>query len=85
MALLLTGDADYVPVIEEIQRLGKSVVILFYEDQTVRISSELLNASDGFVGIDELLIDHWRSAAHLLADAMTDTSHPAAVPPSASS
>jgi uncharacterized LabA/DUF88 family protein len=76
VALLLTGDADYVPVIEEIQRLGKSVVVLFYEDPSVRISSDLLNACDGFAGLDELLLSQWSYADHHLGDAMRDTSHP---------
>lgn len=57
VAILLAGDGDYVPLIEEIKRLGKQVWVLFFKHSG--LSEQLRLASDGFVDISELFVFHW--------------------------
>lgn len=45
VALLVAGDADYVPLIHEVQRLGKRVYLTFIENG---LSKNLKNAADSF-------------------------------------
>lgn len=49
-AVLVAGDGDYVPLVEEVKRLGKLVYVFFFRNG---LSSELLNAADGFSDITE--------------------------------
>ena len=43
IAILVAGDADYVPLIEEVQRLGKLVYVTFFRQCT---GKELLLSCD---------------------------------------
>jgi uncharacterized LabA/DUF88 family protein len=58
IALLYAGDGDYVPLVEEVKRLGKLVYTLFFEKWT---HDELRLASDGFVDIEERFIELWQA------------------------
>lgn len=51
MAVLITGDADYLPVIEEIKRQGKLVYLVFIE--STKIDPKLIMAADMFETIPE--------------------------------
>jgi uncharacterized LabA/DUF88 family protein len=44
IAVLVSGDGDYVPVVEEIKRLGKRVVVAFFTDEG--LNPELRRAAD---------------------------------------
>jgi len=47
VAVLITGDGDYVPLVEEVKGLGKLVYVAFIKDKpTAGLSSELCLASD---------------------------------------
>lgn len=48
VAILIAGDGDYVPLVEEVKRLGKNVFVYFPEQWTSR---ELMLAADGFFDI----------------------------------
>jgi len=49
VAVLVAGDSDYLPLIEEVKRLGKLVLLAFHSDTT--IYPELIIAADFFKGI----------------------------------
>lgn len=57
IALLVTGDGDYLPVIEEIKRLGKMVVVLFFA--YCGLNSELRLASDAFIDVSSTFHKEW--------------------------
>lgn len=52
-AILVTGDADYLPVVEEVKRLGKTVTIAAIVGSGAWVSSELRLHADGFYPMDE--------------------------------
>jgi uncharacterized LabA/DUF88 family protein len=60
VALLVAGDADYVPLVQEVKRLGKLVYVAFFEDDA--IAQDLRLAADRFFGMREFFLDHWRPA-----------------------
>lgn len=49
LAVLLAGDADYLPLINEIKRIGKLVYLVFHEDAIV--DENLIRAADLYEGI----------------------------------
>jgi NYN domain len=60
VAVLFAGDGDYVPMVEEVKRMGKVVyVAAFYESG---LSPTLRLASDECFGIDKFFFDQWRKA-----------------------
>ena len=54
VAVLFAGDGDYVPLVEEVKRLGKVVYIMFLQGSGV--NNELRLASDTFLYIDEFFL-----------------------------
>ncbi len=50
-AVLVAGDADYVPLVEEVKRRGKMVVLWFFERSG--LSPELRRAADVFEAYEE--------------------------------
>ena len=48
-AFLVTGDADFVPVVEEVHRTGANVYIVTWLKESVPISEDLISASDGLI------------------------------------
>jgi uncharacterized LabA/DUF88 family protein len=48
VAVLVTGDGDYLPVVEEVKRFGKRVVLAFFEHSEAGLSPELRRAADEF-------------------------------------
>jgi hypothetical protein len=58
IAVLLTGDGDYVPLIREVQRVGKSVYVAAFNSG---LSPQLMLASDEFLeGFEEEFLGSWR-------------------------
>lgn len=66
-ALLYSGDGDYVPLVEDVQRLGKRVYVLFLDGPWV--SRHLKNAADSFHNITPQFVTDWTN--HLAAPAIT--------------
>lgn len=58
IAQLIAGDGDYVPLVEEVKRLGKRVVIRFFEEST---HPELKLAVDHFEDIRHVLMN-WQGS-----------------------
>jgi NYN domain-containing protein len=59
-AVLVAGDADYVPLVEEVKRLGKLVYIVFFESQG--LSPELRRSADQFWDIANNCAGAWKSS-----------------------
>lgn len=58
VAVLVAGDADYVPIVKEVQRLGKVVSLAFLCDETIGgLNPELKLACDAFVDITNSLVE----------------------------
>jgi len=60
VAVLFAGDGDYVPLLEEVARLGKQVHVMFFPNHGM--SPALRLASDTFHHIDDLFVEHWSAA-----------------------
>jgi uncharacterized LabA/DUF88 family protein len=57
VAVLIAGDADYVPVVEEVKRLGKRVIVSFFEGSSLGL--ELRLAGDEFYDISSAFATAW--------------------------
>jgi len=60
IAVLVAGDGDYVPLVEELKRLGKRVHIAFFENDGM--NPELKLACDAFQDITPFFIASWKPA-----------------------
>ena len=58
VAVLIAGDGDYVPLIEEVKRLGKLVYVAFFT-QVEGLNRELRIHSDHFCGLDKVFAKAW--------------------------
>lgn len=54
VAVLVTGDGDYVPVVEELKRMGKHVIVSFFGKEDA-LSPELWRSSDQYQNIDYVI------------------------------
>ena len=59
VAVLVAGDGDYVPLVEQVKRLGKPVLVWFFSE--VGLSPELRLASDGFLDLTHDFLFNWTS------------------------
>jgi len=57
-AVLMAGDGDYLPLVDEVKRMGKLVYVAFFD--APRLSPDLRRASDGFVDLTHLFREKWR-------------------------
>lgn len=57
VAVLVAGDGDYVPLVEEVRRAGKVVYLGFFS--AAGLSTDLRLASDGFFSLDQFFRDQW--------------------------
>jgi len=58
-AVLIAGDGDYVPLIEEVKRLGKLVFVLFFREPDAGLSDELRLAADNFIDLSDVFFEKW--------------------------
>jgi hypothetical protein len=66
VALLVAGDADYVPLVEAVKKTGKMVVVSFYAEHGL---NELLKlAADDYFDLSAWFTDRWQIYATRLAD-----------------
>jgi hypothetical protein len=56
--VLIAGDGDYVPLLEEVKRLGKICIVGFFEKEG--LNPELRLAADQFAPIDWCLMSKWK-------------------------
>jgi hypothetical protein len=59
-AVLIAGDGDYKPLVEEVQRLGKLVYLAFFASRGAGLSEALKVACDGFHGFDADFTSLWQ-------------------------
>ncbi len=59
VAVLLSGDGDYVPLLNEVKRLGKQVCVAFFTGDFGLIK-ELKLASDSFANIQKEFVRRWQ-------------------------
>ena len=60
VAVLVAGDADYVPLVEEVKRRGKRVFVVYFSEQ-YGLSPKLRLAADRFIDITELFEANWKA------------------------
>jgi len=54
---LVAGDADYIPLVEEVKRHGKVVYVVFFRSEG--LSPELRRSADKFVDIGPFFAKQW--------------------------
>jgi uncharacterized LabA/DUF88 family protein len=59
-AVLIAGDADYVPLVDEIKRRGKNIYIAFFEGAGSGLSADLRLRADGFHALNDEFAATWR-------------------------
>jgi len=59
VAVLFAGDGDYVPVVEEVKRLGRIVDLVFFASNGLNDSLRL--ACDSFRDITDVFVSNWES------------------------
>lgn len=59
VAVIISGDADYRPVISELKRLGKIVGVMAFADAGAKVSLELRLSSDYFIPLDPFFLRGW--------------------------
>ena len=55
--VLVAGDQDYLPLVSEVKRRGKVVVVAFFEEEG--IGEQLKVEADHFFAIDSMIRDEW--------------------------
>ncbi|MFT3714057.1 MAG: NYN domain-containing protein [Archangium sp.] len=63
-AVLVAGDADFVPLVEEVKRLGKQVFVLFFATQGT--GEELKRHADTFFDFEAKFREYWLNAPGVL-------------------
>jgi NYN domain len=61
IAVVVAGDGDYVPLIEEVKRAGKIVALSFFENHGLNESLKL--AADDFFDLSPWFAERWRGYA----------------------
>ncbi len=59
VAVLVAGDGDFVPLVEEVKRLGKVVYVAFFVGADFGLSPELDLASDRLFAINDSFLKTW--------------------------
>jgi hypothetical protein len=65
VALLVAGDADYIPLVDEVKRRGKNVAVAFFASYGLNPALRL--SADGFRDITNDFASMWRSHLESLA------------------
>ncbi len=59
LAVLVAGDGDYVPLVDEMKRLGRIVCVYFFDGPGSGLSEALRLSADFFQGLDKVVFTHW--------------------------
>lgn len=59
VAFLICGEGDYVPVVEEIKRAGKRVIVVFFSEK-YGLNLDLRIAADRYIDIGHDLLSSWK-------------------------
>jgi uncharacterized LabA/DUF88 family protein len=63
LAVLVAGDADYVPLVREVKRRGKLVLVAFFTDGGLGFSEDLELVADHGLNLSGMFAEKWK--AHL--------------------
>jgi uncharacterized LabA/DUF88 family protein len=63
VAVLVTGDGDFVPVVREVQRMGKAVYSIFFEHAAAGLNQDLRLASDYFFDMTTMFCEQWKAGS----------------------
>jgi uncharacterized LabA/DUF88 family protein len=63
VACLVAGDGDYVPLVEEVKRMGRIVVCMFFSGSSSGLSQDLKLACDDFYDLNRVFDVAWRTGA----------------------
>ena len=58
-AVLVTGDGDYIPLVEDVKRQGKNVYCAFFADTGYGLNPDLRLAADGYASCGDLVRESW--------------------------
>lgn len=61
VAVIMSGDAHYQPVIAEIKRLGKTVCIMTVTEGAANVNPFLRRSADYYTPMDEFILRFWSS------------------------
>ena len=64
VAVIVAGDGDYVPVVEELKRMGRTVYVTFFSEPTAGLSEELRLSCDKFFSLSATFLKCWRAAGN---------------------
>jgi hypothetical protein len=59
IAVLIAGDSDYIPLIQQVQRLGKVVHVAFFTGENSGLHEDLIIAADGFYDMNPKFRKYW--------------------------
>lgn len=59
MAVLIAGDADYLPLVEEVKRRGKTVGVGFFTGPGLGLAQEIPLIADRFFDLTRPFVDTW--------------------------
>lgn len=59
VAVVLSGDADYLPVIQEVRRLGKLVCVMAIVGGGAKIQPSFRRGADFFIPLDDIIMKFW--------------------------
>lgn len=62
IAMLIAGDGDYVPLIEEVKRHGKNVYVCFFAEPGLGLAEEVRLVADRFFDFTNVFLETWRTA-----------------------
>ena len=63
-AVLVSGDGDYIPLVEEVKRLGKRVIVWFFGVDD-GLNPRLRLAADEYYDLTQLWINSWKTRVKL--------------------
>jgi uncharacterized LabA/DUF88 family protein len=62
VAVLMAGDGDYVPVVEELKRMGRTVYVVFFHEDVAGLNNDLRWSSDKFFTLSGAFKKYWIAA-----------------------
>jgi|HubBroStandDraft_1064217.scaffolds.fasta_scaffold11268_4 hypothetical protein len=71
VAILIGGDADYCPLVNQVKSSGKQVWVWFFTTKEDGLGPELWKASDIFIPIDALFTTMWPAVSPAVATSAT--------------
>jgi uncharacterized LabA/DUF88 family protein len=61
VAVIIAGDGDYVPVVDELKRMGRTVYVLFFTEAVGGLNEDLRLSCDKFFTLSKRFVACWMS------------------------